>query len=78
MIAYYAPSKDRESMAQYLGLKSWQVERNIFPAMRNYSAAKVLSILSAIRDVDEKSKGYGGSKVSDGDLLKQLVFFILH
>ena len=78
MIAYYSPGKDKNSVAQYLGIQSWQVERNIFPAMRNYSAAKVLSILSVIRDTDEKSKGLGGSKVSNGDLLKQLVFFILH
>ena len=78
MVAYYSPGKDKNSVAQYLGIQPWQVERNIFPAMRNYSAAKVLSILSVIRDTDEKSKGYGGSKVSNGDLLKQLVFFILH
>ena len=78
MIAYYSPGKDESSVAQYLGIQPWQVERNIFPAMRNYSAAKVLSILSVIRDTDEKSKGYGGSKVANGDLLKQLVFFILH
>ena len=78
MVAYYSPGKDKNSVAQYLGIQSWQVERNIFPAMRNYSAAKVLSILSVIRDTDEKSKGLGGSKVSNGDLLKQLVFFILH
>ena len=78
MIAYYSPGKDKSSVAQYLGIQEWQVERNIFPAMRNYSAAKVLSILSVIRDTDEKSKGFGGSKVSNGDLLKQLVFFILH
>lgn len=78
MIAYYSPGKDKNSVAQYLGIQPWQVERNIFPAMRNYSAAKVLSILSVIRDTDEKSKGFGGSKVTNGDLLKQLVFFILH
>ena len=77
MIAYYSPGKDKNSVAQYLGIQPWQVERNIFPAMRNYSAAKVLSILSVIRDTDEKSKGFGGSKVANGDLLKQLVFFIL-
>ena len=78
MIAYYSPGKDKNSVAQYLGIQPWQVERNIFPAMRNYSVAKVLSILSVIRDTDEKSKGFGGSKVANGDLLIQLVFFILH
>lgn len=78
MIAYYAPSKDKRSLSQYLGMQDWQVEKNILPAMRNYTAAKVLLILSAIRDVDERSKGMGGSKTANGDLLKQLIFFILH
>lgn len=78
MVAYYAPSKDSHSMAQYLGMQEWQVQRNILPAIRNYSASKVLSILMAIRDADEKSKGMGGSKTATGDLLKQLIFFILH
>lgn len=78
MMAYYSPARDKNGIAQYIGLQPWQVERNIMPAMRNYSARKVLAILSAIRDTDEKSKGYGGSKVASGDLLKELTFFILH
>lgn len=78
MMAYYSPARDRNTLAQYLGIQPWQVDRNILPAMRNYSATKVLAILQAIRSTDEKSKGYGGSKVSSGDLMKELVFFILH
>lgn len=78
MMAYYSPARDKNGIAQYIGMQPWQVERNILPAMRNYSARKVLAILSAIRDTDEKSKGYGGSKVAPGDLLKELTFFILH
>lgn len=78
MMAYYAPAKDRFTLAKYLGMQEWQVDRNIIPALRNYSASKVLSILLVIRDTDEKSKGMGGSKTSNGDLLKQLIFFILH
>lgn len=78
MMAYYSPARDKNGIAQYIGMQPWQVERNVLPAMRNYSAKKVLAILAAIRDTDEKSKGYGGSKVAPGDLLKELTFFILH
>ena len=78
MMAYYAPAKDKRSLAQYLGSTEWVVEKSILPAMRNYSATKVFYILQAIRDVDEKVKGQGGSNSSNGDLMKQLIFFILH
>lgn len=78
MVAHYAPAKDVSSLAKSLSMKEWQIERNILPALRNYSASKVLYILMAIRDADEKSKGIGGSKTPPGDLMKQLVFFILH
>jgi DNA polymerase-3 subunit delta len=61
-----------------MGMADWQVRYNILPALRKYNARKVLQILSEIRLTDEKSKGVGGSKVSPGDLLKELIFFILH
>jgi len=78
MTAYYAPAKDKASLARYLGVQDWQVDKNILPAMRLYSAGKVFAILAEIRATDEKSKGIGGSKTSTGDLLKQLIFFILN
>lgn len=78
MVAYYSPSKDSQSLANYLGMQEWQVRRNVMPVLRNYSANKVFAILAAIRDIDEKSKGIGESKASSGDLLRQLIYFILH
>jgi DNA polymerase III subunit delta len=78
MSAYYAPAKDKKSLADYLGLHPFVVEKSVIPALRNYSASKVLSVLLAIRDADERSKGIGGVNVSEGDLLRDLIFFILH
>ncbi len=77
MMAYYAPQKTIEGIASYLGQRDWQVRKNIYPAMRNYTAKKVLDILGEIKCADEKSKGVGGSKVSSADILKQLIAFIL-
>ena len=54
-----------------------QAIKNIFPAMRVYSDKKVLDILGEIKCADEKSKGVGGAKITNGDILKQLVAFIL-
>lgn len=76
--AYYSPDKSERGLAAFLSMKDWQVRRNIIPVLQKYSAKKVLYILDEIRSTDEKSKGMNGSKVSSGDLMKELLFFILH
>lgn len=78
MLAYYAPNRTEQGIADYLEQTTWQVRRNILPAMRMYSAMKVFNIIAEIRRTDGASKGVGGQKTSDGDLLKELVYMILH
>ena len=78
MLAYYAPGKTEQEVAAYLGLRSpWQA-KDYLAAMRMYSGVKVMHIIGAIRMCDAKSKGVGNSSVSDGELLRELTFFILH
>lgn len=78
MLAYYSPVKTDEGIAAWLELSLWQARRDVLPAMRNYSAMHVFNILDEIRQTDAASKGVGGLKTTDGDLLKELVFRILH
>lgn len=78
MLAYYAPQRTEEGIAAWLGQSTWQVRKNVLPAMRNFSATKVYQILGEIRRTDGASKGVGGQRGTDGDLLKELIFFILH
>ena len=78
MMAYYAPEKSEQGIAAFLGLKNpWQA-REYMAAMRKYSGIKTMQIISEIRTTDAKSKGVGNSSLSDGDLLRELVFKILH
>ena len=78
MMAYYAPEKSEQGIAAFLGLKSpWQA-REYMAAMRKYSGIKTMQIISEIRTTDAKSKGVEISSLSDGDLLRELVFKILH
>lgn len=78
MVAYYAPEKSEQGIAAFLGLKSpWQA-REYMAAMRKYSGIKTMQIISEIRTTDAKSKGVENSSLSDGDLLRELVFKILH
>lgn len=79
MLAYYTPKPVTESaiMAQ-LGLKSpWQV-RDYTTAMRNYPARKTIQIISKLREVDAKSKGLDNVSATPGDLLRELISFILN
>ena len=78
MLAYYSPVKTEEGVAAQLGLRSsWQA-KDYVAAMRMYSGIKVMQIISDIRMFDARSKGVDNSSVSDADLLKELVYRILH
>ena len=78
MIAYYAPSKTDNAVAQYLELRGGWAARDYMSGMRNYSGKKTMQIISKFREIDAKSKGINNPNTSTGDLMKELIFFILH
>jgi len=43
-----------------------------------YSASRLVNIISWLREYDLKSKGVGNSSTENGDLLRELIFKILH
>lgn len=78
MVAYYAPEKSEQGVASYLGLKTpWQA-REYLAAMRRYSGVKTMQIIGEIRNADALSKGVNNSSISNGDILRELIFKILH
>lgn len=79
MIAHYAPNKKSDQdLAAHLGLRSTWGVRDYLAGMRNYSARKTMDIIGKIREIDAKSKGIENPSTSQGDLMKELIFFILH
>lgn len=78
MQAFYSPDKSERGIATYLGLTEWQVRRNIMPAMRQYNGVKCMYILNAIRKTDARSKGVENPNTLPGELMEELLFFILH
>ncbi len=78
MTAYYAPDKSENGVAQWLGKNPFVARQALIPASRNYTARKVMNILTQIRETDARSKGIGGEKTPPGDLLRELIFVILH
>jgi DNA polymerase-3 subunit delta len=78
MLAYYAPEKTEQGIAAQLGLKSpWQA-REYMAAMRQYNGVKCMQIIGEIRCCDARSKGVENASLSDGDLLRELIYKILH
>lgn len=68
---------DRTVVAQKLGVNPFFIN-DYGNAARNYSLDKAVLIISMMREYDLRSKGARGGTTSNGDLLKELVFKILH
>ena len=79
MIAYYAPNnKSQENVAEWLEMRSPWAAKDYMTGMRNYTAMKVMQIISKIREIDAKSKGLDNPNTPPGELMKELIFYILH
>ncbi len=78
MMSYYAPEKTERGVAEFLGLKSAWGVKDYLTAMRNYKAVHVLEILHLIRLADAQSKGAEGSQLPDSEIMRELMYKILH
>lgn len=78
MVAYYAPERTENGLAAYLGLKSPWLAKEYIAGMKAYTGVKVMNIITQIRLCDARSKGIGNVSLSPGELLRELVYFILH
>lgn len=79
MLAFYCPQKQREEdLATWLGLKSGWAARDYFVAMKNYNAMKTMQIIQKLRSTAAKSNGLDNRSATEGELMRELVYFILH
>ena len=78
MMSYYAPDKSERGVAEFLGLRSAWGVGDYIKAMRNYKAMHVMEILHLIRLADAQSKGAEGSQLPDGEIMRELLYKILH
>ena len=79
MIAFYSPNRSNENaLAQFLELRNGWAARDYLTGMRNYSGMKTMQIISKIREIDAKSKGLDNPNTASSELMKELIFFILH
>lgn len=79
MIAYYAPNRQSDAeVAKWLDLRGSWAAKEYMLGMKNYSGVKVMKIIEKLRETDAKCKGLDNPNTPDGELLKELIFFIMH
>jgi len=68
--------KSKSSVSKSLGVGFYFVD-DYFLAAKNYTMRKVAKVIGYLRNADVKSKGVGASQTQE-DILKELIFKILH
>ena len=78
LICYYTKDRSETGLMTALGLRGTFQVKDYLLGMRNYSAMKVFNLIGDIRMTDARSKGVENTSVSDAELLKELLYKILH
>lgn len=68
--------KSKSAVSKALGVGFYFID-DYFLAARNYPMRKVAQVIAFLREADIKSKGVGANQ-TQGDILKELIFKILH
>jgi DNA polymerase-3 subunit delta len=69
--------KSQQSAAKSMGCSPFAV-RDYSAASRLYEVNKIARIFSYLREADRKSKGQGNATISEGMILRETIFKILH
>ncbi|MEO1054823.1 MAG: DNA polymerase III subunit delta [Bacteroidota bacterium] len=77
LIAYHAKDKSEKNLASQLKVSPYFV-KDYLQAMRYYTLSQVIQNISSVADADLKSKGVNSGSADDGQLLKELIFRLLH
>lgn len=77
MMYHYLPDKSQGAVASELKINPYFV-KDFERASKAFGAWKTMNIITWIRETDARGKGIESNGVDEGDLLKELVFKILH
>ncbi len=77
LIYHYLADKSKGAVASALKINPFFVNQYQEGA-RRFSGVKTAQVISLLREYDMKGKGFGNSSATSGDLLKELVYKILH
>ncbi len=74
---HFIKDKDRRNAASILKVNPYFVT-DYELAAKSYTLTKLVNIISLLREYDLKSKGYGNVTTTAGELLKELIYKVLH
>ncbi|MFH1320437.1 MAG: DNA polymerase III subunit delta [Bacteroidota bacterium] len=74
---HYIKDRSRNNVASVLNINPFFV-RDYEISAKNYNIGRLVNIISHLREYDAKSKGLGNSTTTDGELLRELMYKILH
>lgn len=78
MLLYFSPDRSEAGVMNELKLRNIYQSRDYLAALKAYDAFQCIDIIDQLRKCDARSKGIGNSSIPDGELLKELLFRILH
>ena len=77
MIYHNISDRRRENLAKKLGVNPFFINQYSLAA-KNYPQKKLYNIFTHLKEYDLKSKGVNNKSTDDGELLKELIYKILH
>lgn len=77
LVYHFTPDKSKMSVAQALGVNPFFIDGYV-RAAQIYNTARLKSIFGFLKEYDLKTKGVDNSGVNNGELMKELIFKILH
>ena len=69
--------KNPKNVAAVIGVNPYFLKEYDL-ALKNYPMRKVSQVVAALREIDVKSKGVGASAMSNGDLLREMLYHIFN
>ena len=78
VIAYSQKDRSQKALSDYLGLKNYYQWKDIEAGLSNFSPIQAVRAISYLREYDGKSKGANGNSTDDGELLRELIYKLLH
>ncbi|MDR2809918.1 MAG: DNA polymerase III subunit delta [Tannerellaceae bacterium] len=78
LICHYSADRSEHGLMLTLGLRFDSQVKDYMLGMKNYSAMKVFSLIRDIRTAEARSKGIENASLTDGYIMKELLYKILH
>jgi DNA polymerase-3 subunit delta len=78
LVLHQAGPNPADGVFKSLGIMNSFAQKDFQQAMRAYPATRVVDIIHQIRRADAQSKGIESGSMDDGEILRELVWLILH